>query len=431
MPSRADLRRGLEWLGRGMILVLLAVALWRALHPGEQGEEHRAATGATLARTLREATTSPRISSVSLTVDSLPSAEQRVWLRALRRAGVAVRWHGEVPTIALDAERVREPVPRTRLLLVADGGAPVTLTDSAGALDTVRLRAGGAGASLEAGDVVGAVQARRGAFVASAALPAAPARREVLVLGRAGWESKFVLAALTEAGWRVRARLPAAPGVSITDPALLPIDTARYDVAVVLDSSAADLAPSIARFVAAGGGLVAAGGATSLDALRPLLPARAGDRRPGRILLDADSVTRADLPLRPLEGLRADAVPLERQPGGLAVAARRAGQGRALAVAYDESWRWRMLGGASGPASHRAWWSRTVGLAAPEHATVTSAAGADAAPTAALVDALGPASTAAAAATAPSREPLPLLLLAAIAAALLAETASRRFRGER
>jgi hypothetical protein len=253
----------------------------------------------------------------------------------------------------------------------------------------------------------------------------------VLVLGRAGWESKFVLAALTEAGWRVRARLPAAPGVTITDPALLPIDTARYDVAVVLDSSAADLAPSIARFVAAGGGLVAAGGATNLDALRPLLPARAGDRRPGRILLDADSVTRADLPLRPLDGLRGDAVPLERQPGGLAVAARRAGQGRALAVGYDESWRWRMLGGASGPASHRAWWSRTVGLAAPEHAAVTSPAGADAAPTAALVDALGPASTAAAAATAPSREPLPLLLLAAIAAALLAETASRRFRGER
>src|SRR5258707_512993 len=83
------------------------------------------------------------------------------------------------------------------------------------------------------------------------------------VLGGAGWEIKVVLAALTEAGWGVRARLPAAPGVAITDPALLPIDTARYDVVVALDSSASDLAPSIARFVGTGGGLVAAGGATT------------------------------------------------------------------------------------------------------------------------------------------------------------------------
>ena len=75
--------------------------------------------------------------------------------------------------------------------------------------------------------------------------------------------------------------------------------------------------------------------------------------------------------------------------------------------------------------------SRTVGLAAPDHADAASHAGADAAPTAALVGALGPASSDAVAATVPAREPLPLLLLAAIGAALLAETASRRLRGER
>jgi hypothetical protein len=429
MPSRADVRRGLEWLGRGAVIVLLAVALWRTLHQSGPGEEHRAAAGATLARALHDATAAPRIASLSLAVDSLPSPVQRAWLSALRRAGVRVHWHGEVPAFALDAERVREPVARTRLLLVADGAGALALADSAGALDTLRLRAGGA--SLEAGDVVGAVQARRGAFVASAALPPAPPRREVLVLGRAGWESKFVLAALSEAGWRVRARLPAAPGVAITDPALLPLDTARYDVVVALDSTASDLAPSIARFVATGGGLVAAPGATSLGALRALLPARAGDRRPGRILLDADSVTRADLPIGPLESMRADAVPLERQPAGLAVVARRAGQGRVLVVGYDETWRWRMLGGADGPAAHRAWWSRTVGLVAPDRADLGTRAGADAAPVAALVAALGPASSGAAAATVPAREPLPLALLAAIAVALLAETASRRFRGAR
>jgi hypothetical protein len=429
MPSRADLRRALEWAERGVLVLLLVIALWRALHERARGAEHRAATAAILARTLREATATPDIGGIALTLDSLPSSMQRAWLTALRHAGVAVQWRGELPALAVAAERAREPVSRTRVLLVSDAGVPLALTDSAGALDTLRLRAGGA--SLEAADVVGGVQVRRGAVVASAALPAAQPRREVLVLGRAGWESKFVLAALSEAGWRVRARLPTAPGVAVSDPGLFPIDTARYDAAVLLDSSAMDLAPAVARFVANGGGLVVAGSATTLDAFRPLVPARAGDRRPGRILLDADSVTRADLPLRPLGAMRADAVPLERQAAGLAAAVRRAGNGRVLALGYDESWRWRMLGGASGPALHRAWWSRTVGLVAPEHDDATSPAGADAAPTAALVEALGPPSADARRATEPAPDSLPLALLVLIAAALLAETASRRLRGAR
>jgi hypothetical protein len=305
----------------------------------------------------------------------------------------------------------------------------MSLSDSAGVLDTVRVAGGGA--MLEASDVVGAVRASRGAFTASAPLPAAADRRDVLVLGRASWESKFVLMALTERGWQVRARLPAAPGVAVVDPALLPIDTARYDAVVMLDSTAADLAPAVARFVAAGGGLVAAGSATSLEALRPIIPARAGDRRPGRILLDDDSTTRADLPLRPLGALRADAVPLERQAAGVATAVRRAGSGRALSVGYDESWRWRMLGGASGPAAHGAWWSRMVGLVAPERGAGRPDARGEAAPTVALVGALGPPTPPAARSAPGESEPLPLVLLALLAAALLAETASRRFRGAR
>src|SRR5206468_9394792 len=133
---------------------------------------------------------------------------QRAWLSALRRAGVTVRWRGDVPSLALAAERVREPTAAVRVLLAADTGA-VSLTDSAGVLDTLRATSGGA--TLEASDVVGTVRARRGTYAASATPPAPADRRDVLVLGRASWESKFVLAALTEAGWRVRARLPAAP----------------------------------------------------------------------------------------------------------------------------------------------------------------------------------------------------------------------------
>ncbi len=429
MRSRAERRVAAEWLARAALAALLAWALWRTLHVRDRDAESRTATSATLARTLHETSVSPAVGRITLSAETPPSRMERAWLAALRRAGVDVAWHGTIPPLAIEAERVREPVPGVRLLLAADRGATLAITDSAGALDTVRATAGGA--SLEASDVVGAMRARGGAVTATAAAPLAMPRRAVLVLGRAGWESKFVQAALAEAGWRVRARIPTAPGVNVSDPGLLPIDTARYDVVVALDSTAADLAPAVAHFVVSGGGLVAAGSATSLDALRPLLPARAGARHPGRILLDAETVTRNDLPLRPLETLRPDAVPLERTGGGLAVAARRARLGRATSVGYDETWRWRMVGGASGPDAHRRWWSRTVGLVAPDRADSSASPASDPAPTAALVETLGPPRPAPASAASTTHDALPLALLVVIAAALLAETASRRFRGAR
>ena len=429
MRSRVELRRAGEWILRATVIAGLALSLWRAVHEPAAVTHARSTASGTLPRTLDDATRDAGVGAIDLVVDSLPTPVERAWLAALIAAGVPVRWRGSPPALGLSAERGREPGAPTRVLLAADTGAVVALSDAAGALDT--LRAPGGGASLEAANVVGTVQARRGAYSASVSLPPAGTQREVLVLGRASWESKFVLTALTEAGWRVRARLRAAPGVTVTDPAVLPMDTARYDVVVALDSSAADLAPAIVRFVGAGGGLVVAGGATSLVALRAIVPARAGARMPGRILLDTDSATRADLPLRPLGSLRADAVPLERQPGGLAVAVRRAGMGRALAVGYDESWRWRMLGGTSGLAAHRAWWSRTVGMVAPEREAQRREATGDAAPVAALVSALGPPTASSASLLARDGDALPLALLVLIASALLAELASRRFRGAR
>jgi hypothetical protein len=430
MRSPADTRRVIEWGLRGVLVALLATALWRLLHETTPAAGARAARTSTLARALHDASADARIGAIDLELDSMPAAPHRAWLAALRDAGVAVRWHGAPPALGIAAERVREPDAPVRVLLVASPGATLALSDSAGALDTVRAARGGA--TLEASDVVGEVRARSGAWTARIAPPPAGTRRAVLVLGRAGWESRFVIAALGEAGWSVRARLPAAPGVAVSDAGLLPIDTTRYDVVVALDSSAADLAPAIVRFVRAGGGLVAAGSATTLDAFRGVLPARTGARLPGRILLETDSVTRAVLPIRPLTALRSDAIPLERQAAGIATAVRRAGPGRALSIGYDESWRWRMLGGASGLPAHRAWWSRSVGLVAPEREDDrASATGMEAAPLAALVATLGPPSSASSVPADRSGDALPLWLLASISAALLAETASRRFRGAR
>ncbi len=428
MPSRADWRHVAEWTSRVALLTALALALWRSVHALRGDATTVTMRAAEPGDALARATMSDGVAAVDVDVNGTLTPRHLTWLSALRRADVQAHWSGSPPALAIAADRAREPVAPVLLRLVADSGARLIVADSVGAIDSVTAARG---ATLEASDVAGTVSARRGSWSATTGVPARQERRDVLVLGRAGWESRFVLQALGEAGWHARARLPVAPGVTVTDASLLPLDTARYDAVIALDSSAADLATAVVKFVSQGGGVIAVGSALDIEPLRPLAPARAGARRAGRIMLEGDTLTRADLPLRPLGSVRPDAVILEHQPAGIAVAIRRAGRGRAAGVGYDESWRWRMQGGAGGAAAHRAWWSRMVGLVAParEPAAGLAPASADAAPRAALVEALGPPSAATAGGSSRGSTRLPIVLLVLIAAFLLAETASRRFRG--
>lgn len=427
MRSRAELRVPAEWAARVALIAMLAFALWRATRDATSGNVSRSVKASQLATALSPIAASANVRSLDVDIDAMPSSAERDLLAGMRRAGVDVRWHGTPPALAIEVARVREPDDRARVLVVSGNTAPTSLADSAGLLDTVRASAG---ATIDAEAIVGEVRAEQGQFAARTAPAPSDKRRAVLVLGRPDWESKFAITALTEAGWTVRASIPTAPGVSIRDADIQPIDTARYDAVVALDSSAVDLAPAIARFVIQGGGLVAEGSALSLEVFAAFAPARAGDRIPGRILLAEDTVTRRELPLRPLAALRPDAIALERQSAGPSLAARRAGLGRVLAVGYDESWRWRMLGGNSGLSAHRAWWSSAVGSVAPDHVMPVAPSG-SAAPVAALVSALGPPSTAVQGVAREPRDPLPMILLVVIATALLAETGSRRFRGAR
>ncbi|HEX5970866.1 MAG TPA: hypothetical protein VFY85_03005 [Gemmatimonadaceae bacterium] len=428
MPSRADWRRWAEWALRLALVVVLAIALGRSMRAARPGAVSLSARASTLGEALQRATSTGRIGALDVDVDGALSPAERAWLAALRRAGVQVSWQGDVPAMALSVERSREPVARAQLRMVSDGAGMLVLRDSVGVLDSVQAARG---AAVEAADVVGRASVQQARFSATSPVPARIDRRAVLVLGRAGWESRFVLAALGEAGWQARGRLPVAPGVSVVDAAVLPLDTARYDVVIALDSTAADLAPAVAKFVAQGGGAIIAGSALDAGALRGIAPARAGARRPGRILLEGDTLTRADLPVRPLVAPRGDAVPLERQPAGLVVAVRRAGRGRVAAVGYDESWRWRMQGGAAGEAAHRDWWSRMTGLVAPERVPSDSdvANRSGAAPRADLLAALGEPADSSARREGASSSRLPVVLLVLALVALLAETASRRFRG--
>jgi hypothetical protein len=417
-----------EWALRLTLVIGLAVALWRSIRVTQAGAVIVSAHASTLGEALRRTTSTSRVGAVDVDVDGTLPTVQRAWLVALRNAGVRVSWHGDVPAMALSVERAREPAGRVRVRAVADSDALLVFRDSVGVIDSIRAARG---AALEASDIVGGVTAQQARFRATSSVPERTDRRDVLVLGRAGWESRFVLAALGEAGWRVRGRLPVAPGVAVVDASVLPLDTARYDAVIALDSTAADLAAGVARFVAQGGGAIVAGSALDVGALRGIAPARAGARRPGRILLEGDTLTRADLPMRPLVAIRDDAVMLERQPAGIVAAVRRAGRGRVAAVGYDESWRWRMEGGATGEAAHRDWWSRMTGLVAPERAPSRNVATGrnDALPRAALIDDLGQPTRASPPGGSSTSDRLPLVLLLIALVALLAETASRRFRG--
>ena len=178
-------------------MVMLALSLWRAVHQRAPEPSTRGTRASDLEGTLTEATRTDRVGALDLEMDAFPTPAQRAWLVALRRAGVDVRWRGAVPVMGLAAERVREPRAAVRMLLTSGTDAAVALGDSAGALDSLRVPT--MGATLEVANVVGPVRARQGGYVSSIVVPDATPRRGVLVLGRASWESRFVISALSEA----------------------------------------------------------------------------------------------------------------------------------------------------------------------------------------------------------------------------------------
>jgi hypothetical protein len=115
----------------------------------------------------------------------------------------------------------------------------------------------------------------------------------------------------------------------------------------------------------------------------------------------------------------------------VAAAARRVDAGRVIQLGYDETWRWRLAGGPQALDAHRTWWGALVsGVAYRAAAPVAGEAPDEDAPLARLVDALGPSSAPAGAAT-PNTPwlPSPVVLFTLVSVLLLAELASRRLRG--
>ena len=434
MPSRAERGRiALEWLARGIAMAALALLLWSVTRPAPPAAPTSFAgreLGAALAGWTREA---PR-DSVHLDLTVAADAKERDWLVAMRRAGVGMSWRApSVPAIAIAAEPVVEPRRRSRIAVAGPAGAALAIVDDAGLVDSVSPA--GIGASMVAA-VVGAPRVDMSPHSARPHRSDSVVLKRVLVMGTAGWESRFVIAALEEQGWQVDARLTVAPGAVVRQGTAGAIDTVRHAAVIALDRGVASEAAAIARFVQSGGGLVLAGESARMPALARIAPGTAGARFQPTVRLATQPASLSTLGYLPIHALASDAVPLDSGPGGIAIAAHRVGSGRVVQVGYDETWRWRMAGGDDGPAAHSAWWGGLVSAAA--YAPVAARAmgrGAsgfgDAAPLASLVAAMGPPRSAAFAGTAaPVRRPgAEAALLALAIVGFLAEWASRRLRG--
>ena len=436
MRSVADRARVLgEWSAQGAALALLVWALVSAVRPARVIPLTEIAV--VDSAQLSAWSTGPRPTRIHAQVDSLPSRLERDWLAALRRSGTDLSWSGELVPVAAAVEPVVAPVASEQVRIAAPTGSMVTVHDAAGLLDSARARSGGV--VLTARTLVGLVHGSAGAGAATAWAAERVQLKPVVVLGRASWESKFVVAALEQEGWQVAARLSVAPGAFVEHGVIGVIDTARHAAVVVLDAAAAEggLGGAIVRYARSGGGVVLAGDAATAAPFRSIAPGGSATYLPASVAAIPDSAPRRALSLHPVVLRSGDAVVLERRDARAAVVARRVALGRVLQVGYDDTWRWRMGGGDDAPGAHAAWWSSIVSAVAyapraaaavGDSANRTVARRSDPAPFASLLAALGPASPQPAV-VAREREGARWWLMPAIAVLLLVTWASRRLRG--
>jgi hypothetical protein len=428
MRSRDNtLRVHLERALRALALTALAFAAWSAAQP--EPEPAADDTGhAGLGDALDRWTTAPA-GRIHLTLERTLRPGDRDWIRALRRAGTPVTWESNgIPALAIEAAPLADPRGGAMIWVVAPAGQRVAVSDAIAPLDTVVAQAGGAMLGTPIG--VGPFEVRIEDHAATAEVRDTILPRRVLVIGPATWEAKFVITALEEAGWGIDARLGLAPGVEVTQGAAGAPDTAHHAAVVALGAPSAGLGRAIARYVRAGGGLLLAGESAEAAAFAELAAGRPGTRARPATLSFAEGAPRRALAFRAVAP-RTDALVLEEQGGRVVVAARRWQSGRVIQLGYEDTWRWRLGGGASAVAAHRDWWSGLVSAVA--HRATTPAVRAspnEAAPMAALVTALGPPISDAMPGSVGGRwVPSPVLLFSMIIALLLGEIASRRLRG--
>ncbi|HEU4996380.1 MAG TPA: hypothetical protein VFT29_16295 [Gemmatimonadaceae bacterium] len=394
MPSLAD--RGRNSRGSGLELALriaafVALAGWIANAARPAVSRRETVRGASLTAALPR-WTHGRVDSVRVQLDTVPDPASLAWLAALRGAGVGVTWSGAtISDVALETYVPTDPTGGVVALVASREAEPRVVSDALGPVDTLRN-----GVSIiRLASVEGGLTVTSGNQAARAQAAAVAAPRRILVAGAAGWEPKFIIAALEERGWQVDAHLSVAPDREVTQGgALAGLDTARYSAVVLLDSASAENARGVEPFVRSGGGVVLAGDANLAARVAGLVAWRAGKRATAPLGTLAGDTTWRGLSLLSLQLLPdRRAIVLEQHNGQPVVTARRHYAGRVIGVGYDQTWRWRMAGDDSRIA-HRDYWSRVVSSVALRPASATSDVRTGAAPRAELYEALGPPSAA-------------------------------------
>jgi hypothetical protein len=424
-----DPRRWFELAARVAAIALVAWMIVRALAPAARVSIEERSDSRALSSALTAWTLAPVPTSVHVTFATAPRARELDWLRALAGAGVRVGWSGDsIPPTAVEVAARTDPAGGVRAFVAAPPGSHATLSDAVGLLDSVTVGAGVNALTVPMAS--GALDVAIGDQHARAGAPDSVLPRQVVVLGAAGWEGKFVVASLQERGWKVSSRLRVAPGIFASQGMPLALDTAHTGAVIALDSSAASYGVAITAFERSGGGVVLAGDAPLAPAFRAISAGRAGARVPAASISFASATPRRALGFYPVLSIASDAVALESRDGRIAAAARRVGAGRVVQLGYDETWRWRLAGTGDAPAAHRDYWSSVVAAAAYRATARTAATLEDAAPLASLHAALGD-PTVAHGALAIVGARLPWWMFAALAVLLLAEWGSRRLRGAR
>jgi hypothetical protein len=429
MRFHADQRRRLEHSLRVIVVIALGLMLWQSSRERTAVEIrtiHRRGLGA---GALAEWSTMANASAIHVELVRVPTRVDRAWLAALAAGQSDVTWGGDLPPLMIAVQPVASPAGGANALIAAPSGSSVAVEDG-GASDTVSANNPGMRLTLTSGGnhVTAGV---KGSF-ASTAPRDSVLLRKLLVIGTAGWESKFVIAALEEEGWDIDARIRAAPNVDITQGAMAMLDTSRYAAVIALDGAATPHASRMTEFARTGGGVVLASRAASPEAFAEL---RAGVNTRASAgsnpAADGGSVSLASLSSAPIVSLKSDAVAVERRAGAVTVAARRLGAGRALQIGYENTWRWRMGGDTDAVDEHRRWWTGLVSSVAHaprvERGVIPSIT--DDAPTIGIVGALGSASAGTPPATLIGSRSLWAWLLALLIVGLVGEVISRRLRG--
>lgn len=439
-PSARPSRVRLERLARLIAVVALSGAWWVTGRVSSSGRALPSdASDARDADALAQVVADPQRASLHVNLRDVPNATVRATLHAAALAGVVVSWSAKasLSPMVLSVLPLADPMGGRVVRVAAPDGTPLALSDSLGWLDSTVTARGGVTWPL--GGNARNVSVSSPTASARAQAPVLAPLKRIRMFAAPGWEARFAMRALEDAGWSVDAAFSIAPRVNLTAGAPATIDTARYAAVIALDSSAWTSASAIAAFVRSGGGLVLfpdAARGSALSAVRIGVPGGPLAGVPGAFALDAP---REGLRMRPILSARSDAVILERstRPGTpVAMAAFRLGSGRVVQVGWENSWEWRMLGGENAVAEHRDWWRgllhRTahVSVAAPVAALPLPG---ERAPYADLVARLGAPVEEPPAGIAADRTPSPPppWLFAVAALALLAEWWSRRLRGAR